>query len=303
MDWRLITKGASSKFAFGAGGDSPNNGNTDFEIDGGNTPTAWLTVNGSSASSPVLGCHGTNCNVILSPNGSGSVGIGTTTSGTLLSLNNIANFATATSTFYSTGGINLAAGCFAISGNCIGLGSISGTLAVNQGGTGTTTWQTNSIPYYNGTNFTESNLNLNFNGTTLATPLLAASQGSGTSTISSGQGFTIGGSQFVVQQGSGNVGIGTTSPWALFSVSGSANGTIPALVVATTSGAYAFQVDQNGNVWLPNGFQKFGIGITNAGGLGNNTLTVANSAGNAKSEHSRWRRRERQHERRCFSRR
>src|SRR3989344_1357972 len=35
---------------------------------------------------------------------------------------------------------------------------------------------------------------------------------SGTTTIASGQGFTIGDSQFVVQQGSGNVGIGTTSP-------------------------------------------------------------------------------------------
>jgi hypothetical protein len=44
---------------------------------------------------------------------------------------------------------------------------------------------------------------------------LAVSGTTGTTTIASGQGFTVGGSQFVVQQGSGNVGIGTTSPSGL----------------------------------------------------------------------------------------
>ena len=43
-----------------------------------------------------------------------NVGIGTTTPGSLLSVNGIANFAAATSTFYSTGGINLTHGCFSI---------------------------------------------------------------------------------------------------------------------------------------------------------------------------------------------
>src|ERR1700675_1009130 len=40
----------------------------------------------------------------------GNVGIGTTTPGSLLSLGGIANFTTATSTFYSTGGIDLMSG-------------------------------------------------------------------------------------------------------------------------------------------------------------------------------------------------
>ena len=58
------------------------------------------------------------------------VGIGTTTPGSLLSLNNIANFDTATSSFYSTGGINIAAGCFSINGTCVGGGGGSvGALA------------------------------------------------------------------------------------------------------------------------------------------------------------------------------
>ncbi len=169
----------------------------------------------------------------------GNVGIGTTTPGSLLSLNGIANFTTATSTFYGSGGINLAAGCFSILGNCLSLSTIAGTLATNQGGLGTTTWQTNSVPYFNGTYFTENNAAFNFNGTKLTTTyasttaLTASGTGyfgngaftstTGTTTIASGQGFTIGGSQFVVQQGSGNVGIGTTTPGSLFSVQNSAN--------------------------------------------------------------------------------
>ena len=48
---------------------------------------------------------------------------------------------------------------------------------------------------------------------------LAANATTGTSTIAAGQGFTIGSSQFVLQQGSGNVGIGTTTPADNFVVS------------------------------------------------------------------------------------
>ena len=45
----------------------------------------------------------------------------------------------------------------------------------------------------------------------------------GTTTIATGQGFTIGGSQFVVQQGSGNVGVGTASPGYALDVNGDVN--------------------------------------------------------------------------------
>ena len=63
-------------------------------------------------------------------------------------LNKIANFTAATSTFYSSGGINLYGGCFGINGNCLGLANLAGSLnlasqvagilGVNYGGTGTT---------------------------------------------------------------------------------------------------------------------------------------------------------------------
>ncbi|MHB0865981.1 MAG: hypothetical protein ACYC1Y_03760, partial [Minisyncoccota bacterium] len=55
----------------------------------------------------------------------GNVGIGTTSPGSLLSIGstNGINFSTATSTFNSTGGINLTSGCFAINGFCTGNGN------------------------------------------------------------------------------------------------------------------------------------------------------------------------------------
>jgi trimeric autotransporter adhesin len=49
----------------------------------------------------------------------GNVGIGTTTPGSIFSINNVLNFTSATSTFYSTGGINLTSGCFSVNGTCI----------------------------------------------------------------------------------------------------------------------------------------------------------------------------------------
>ena len=55
----------------------------------------------------------------LSVQNSGNIGIGTTTPGSIFSINGVANWTTATSTIYSTGGINLTSGCFSISGTCI----------------------------------------------------------------------------------------------------------------------------------------------------------------------------------------
>lgn len=106
----------------------------------------------------------------------GNVGIGTSTPGSLLSLNGIANFTTATSTFYSTGGINLASGCFAIGGNCLSHSNLGGIVPIANGGTATTTQVTNGVNFFDGTRIT-SGTALTFNGTTLSNGL--NSQGGG----------------------------------------------------------------------------------------------------------------------------
>jgi len=62
------------------------------------------------------------------------IGIGATTPGSILSINGVANWTTATSTFYSTGGINLSGGCFSIGGTCVG--ATSGSDAVSTGAQG-----------------------------------------------------------------------------------------------------------------------------------------------------------------------
>lgn len=58
----------------------------------------------------------------------GNVGIGTSSPGTILSIQGVGNFHTATSTFSSTGGLNLTAGCYAIRGTCVGGSGGSGTV-------------------------------------------------------------------------------------------------------------------------------------------------------------------------------
>ncbi|KKW23831.1 MAG: hypothetical protein UY67_C0016G0018 [Candidatus Kaiserbacteria bacterium GW2011_GWA2_52_12] len=90
------------------------------------------------------------------------------------------------------------------------LANISGTLAVGSGGTGQTSF---------GQGW------LNSDGTTLSASTsptvnyIVATSTTATSTIASG-GFTVGSSCLVVQQGSGNVGIGTTSPGSKLEVNG-----------------------------------------------------------------------------------
>jgi hypothetical protein len=61
-------------------------------------------------------------------NTDGRLGIGTSTPGTILSVQGVANWTTGTSTIYSTGGINLSGGCFSINGACVGGTSGSGTV-------------------------------------------------------------------------------------------------------------------------------------------------------------------------------
>ena len=138
------------------------------------SPWGLFSINPSGISGPSFAI-GSSTQTDFIVNSGGYVGIGTTTPGSILSIGSLANFTTATTTFYGTGGINLAAGCFAVGGTCISGSGGSGT--VNSGTQG-------QFPFYNGS------------GTTLtATSSLFVSQ-------------------------AGNIGIGTTSPYAKLSVIG-----------------------------------------------------------------------------------
>jgi hypothetical protein len=109
---------------------------------GTTTPWATFSVAGpdTSATTPAFVVANSGNMSLLSVFDNGNVGIGTTTPGSIFSINGIANWTTATSTFYSTGGINLTGGCFSIDGTCVGGSSGSGTV-----GSGTQ----GQFPFYN----------------------------------------------------------------------------------------------------------------------------------------------------------
>jgi|GEM_PF-6066459 len=80
-------------------------------------------------------------------------------------------------------------------------------LSIANGGTATSTWLANSVPFFNGSNFTEQNPGFTFSSSQLSTPLLAVTgsgsnneitvSGNSTNTASNFFDFTIGGSQTV----------------------------------------------------------------------------------------------------------
>jgi hypothetical protein len=88
---------------------------------------------------------------------------------------------------------------------------------------------------------------LSANGNILGAGTLTLTGTTGTTTIASGQGFTVGGSQFVLQQGSGNVGLGTAAPSATLDLRGTFS--------ATTTGddmRVAFVPPTFGGLWETN---------------------------------------------------
>jgi hypothetical protein len=131
-----------------------------------------------------------------------------------------------------------------------------GTIGIGNGGTNATSFTTGQLLAYNGTSFVSTstignnqlaNSSITVNGTNISlgasgtitaasstllsddntfsgndifSKPLSLTATTGTTTIAAGQGFSVGGSEFVVQQGGGNVGIGTASPSVKLSVNG-----------------------------------------------------------------------------------
>jgi trimeric autotransporter adhesin len=117
----------------------------------------------------------------------------------------------------------------------------------NVGISTTTPAQTLSVQgnqYTSGTSF--------FGGAVTSTSTLTALSGiftgtSGTTTIAAGQGFTVGSSQFVVQQGSGNIGIGSSIPASRLAISGNNTRSSWSTVGAGFSVAAATYTDTTGS--------------------------------------------------------
>lgn len=126
-----LSRLAANKLALGNG----NTGNTSGTFVAGNigvgstTPWGNLSVAGiSNGTAPLFTvststASATSTAFIIDQNG--LIGISTSTPGSLLSIGGIGNLTTATSTFYSTGGLNIQSGCFAVNNVC--LSSSAGT--------------------------------------------------------------------------------------------------------------------------------------------------------------------------------
>lgn len=223
---------------------------------GTTSPWAALAVSTSSQSAgnlPLFDVGSTTGADLFNVMGNGNVGIATTSPGSLFSIGNTAgiNFTIGTTTFKTTGGINIAGGgCLAVNGVCVGG---SGVTSITQNGGGTA--QTGAIIFatstdsFNGLQVSETITNSgatftfanNVTGTltvpgggTGATTLTGLLQGNGASAIT---GVTGTAGQFPYYNGAstliatstiflgtnGQLGIGTTTPQRQLDLAGPGN--------------------------------------------------------------------------------
>ena len=205
----------------------------------------------------------------------GNLGLGTTSPGSILSINGVTNFTTATSSFYGTGGINLTSGCFAVGGTCLSTSGGGVSLSVAN------TWSALQTFSANASSTQLSAYRAYFGGSATSS---FATNGS-LSLVSNG--LTVGTNQFTVS--GGNVGIGTSSPYALLSVSGGdtrlkeTTNSATALVVENAAGTSTLQVstvDSSQNIFeIASSTGTAFLDVTSGGNIGVGSTTPAATFG------------------------
>lgn len=244
MNFTMFFKGTANGPAYiGTGTTTPYGALSVNPVAGQNTDPAFV-VGSSSATKFVVDYVG-------------NIGIGTTSPGSLLSIQGVANFSTATSTFYSTGGINITGGCFAINGVCV------------SGGAGSTYTATYPVT------LTGSAFGLAF-GTTTANSWSALQQFNANASTTQ---LTVTGNTYFpsgIWNSAGLVGIGTTSPSQALNVQG--NGLISGnLSIANLIATGTLTVQGTGTSTFSGGIQAVTAFISGLAQFGNNLLIAASS--------------------------
>src|SRR3989344_5736691 len=174
-------------------------------------PTAQLQLNTTTGANAFLVGSTTTQFIVDSV---GNVGVGTSSPSSLFSINAVANFRSATSTFSGTGGVEIAGGCFSVRGTCVGASTVVGTMTI---GNALTDGTAGSILFVDGSgNLGQDNANFFWDDT------------------------------------NNKLGIASTSPWGKIGIE--MDTTNPSFVIAnqgsTTPTLYVCGVNQNGNIGL-----------------------------------------------------
>jgi hypothetical protein len=240
--------------------------------------------------------------VNTSGSGAGNVGVGTTTPGSLLSIGNAGgiNFTTATSSFNTTGGINIKSGCYAVNGTCLSTGgssfaypfSLAGnaTSTLTQFNGGLTAYASSTIG--NGT----AGLTVSGNATTTGNLLVQGSIGIGSSVLGGTLGILQNTNSGILIQGSSGVNFGNASfslynaaqdsQWSIaagggkFSLYDDLNGAGP-FTIESGAAANSLYISSTGNVGMGTSSPFATLSLQKSYGSANTTLFAVSSSTNS----------------------